>query len=160
MVNRVVTRGILGFKRLFDGIEALAERDSRQTTKRNVEFLELLDRHGRVALVRLIFFQEAGRNPRFGSNLAAFGDCKVPPNAHLSSNHAPGAERSGARDASLGCNDRGLPNDHVVRHLNEVVQLASAANDRASQRRPVHDRHGSDVAIVLNDDVASLRDLA
>ena len=50
------------------------------------------------------------------------------------------------------------PNDHVVRNLDQVVDLGAFADKRRSRRSTVDGGVGADLDIVLNNNTAHLRD--
>src|ERR1700756_3132047 len=51
------------------------------------------------------------------------------------------------------------PDRHVMRNLDEIVDLGSLANDRIAISATIDRRIGTDFDVVLNDDAANLWDL-
>src|SRR5690606_6844389 len=71
---------------------------------------------------------------------------------------APPDDRAACDADTAG--DRGvLADPHVVRHLDQVVELAAVADDRVLERAPVARAVRADLDRVADDDPSELRDL-
>src|SRR5258708_8381218 len=70
------------------------------------------------------------------------------------------AETGAAGKADLA-HDEAMPaNDHVVRNMYQVIDFCALTDDRGSQRDTVDRRVGSNLYIVVDDDVPELKHLA
>ena len=54
-----------GLKRIFNGFKSFCQGHANQTAQRNLEGLELFDRHGGIALVGQALLDEAGAHAIF-----------------------------------------------------------------------------------------------
>ena len=68
-------------------------------------------------------------------------------------------ERRAARDTHLRGEKRTAPDAHAVRDLDEIVDLRPRADPGFADRRTIDRRIGADLHVVLDDDIADLRDL-
>ncbi len=65
-----------------------------------------------------------------------------------------------AGETNLTRDDTVPPNLHVVRHMDEVIHLRPLSDHGRAERPTVDARIGSDLDIVLDDDITDLQNLA
>ena len=90
----------------------------------------------------------------------AVADAQVSRNAGLAGHGDVGADLRAARDAHLGDDDRVFADGDVVGDLHEIIDLRALADDRGPKRRPVDRGVGTDLDVILDQDLSHLRHLA
>ena len=122
-----------------------------------LDFLVLFDGLRRVALKDETRTGHTGGDAAFGGHLGSVCNLDMAIDAHLSSDHALGANGGGAGDAGLGGHNGVVPDVDVVGDLDEVVQLHAPAQHRRSKGGPVDGGPGSNFASFPQHDIADLR---
>src|SRR3989338_7825233 len=117
-----------------------------------------MERARRVAPHRLPRGHRLGHHAG-GADAAAVADGDVVHHAGLAAQHAVGADADAAGEPDLAGHDDVLADPVVVGDLDEVVDLRPTLDQRRADGRPVHAHVAADLHVVLDDDVADLRDL-
>src|SRR5262249_53543237 len=101
-----------------------------------LDALRLAERHGRIAEHALARLHRLG-HARLGAHRRAVADLDVAHDADLAGQHHVVAQDGATRDAHLRDDDAILPDLHVVRDLDQVVDLAARADPRGAGRGAV-----------------------
>src|SRR6202034_1587566 len=86
-------------------------------------------------------------------------DGQMPRETHHAAHQAALADRGAARYPGAGGNGRMRADDHVVTHLDLIVQLGALADHRIVDRAAIHGRVGTDLDVVADAHAPDLRDL-